>query len=70
MDLEHKFACLKRKFCGYKSCVVAFSGGQDSAFLLKACSLVLPKADILAVLAVSATYPKVELRKAEYWPKA
>jgi len=44
--------------------VVAFSGGQDSAFLLKVCSLVLPKANILAVTAVSATYPKDELRKA------
>lgn len=69
MTLEHKFACLKRKIYGYKSCVVAFSGGQDSAFLLKTCSLVLPKADILAVLAVSATYPKIELRKARVLAK-
>jgi len=69
MTLEHKFACLKRKIYGYKSCVVAFSGGQDSALLLKACSLVLPKTDILAVLSVSATYPKVELRKAKILAK-
>jgi pyridinium-3,5-biscarboxylic acid mononucleotide sulfurtransferase len=49
--------------------VVAFSGGQDSAFLLKACSLVLSKANILAVTAVSATYPKDELLKAKILAK-
>jgi len=49
--------------------VVAFSGGQDSALLLKICSLVLPKANILAVTAVSATYPKDELRKAKIMAK-
>jgi uncharacterized protein len=69
MTLERKLACLKRKISGYKSCVVAFSGGQDSAFLLKACSLVLPKTNILAVTAVSATYPKNELRKAKILAK-
>ncbi len=41
-----------------------FSGGQDSAFLLKICSLVLPFDKILAVTAVSATYPAVEIAKA------
>ena len=69
MDLQYKFACLKRKICGYKSCVIAFSGGQDSALLLKACSQVLPKANILAVTAVSATYPEDELRKARILAK-
>jgi len=65
MTLQRKLACLKRKILGYKSCLVAFSGGQDSAFLLKVCSLVLPKTNILAVTAVSATYPKDELPKAK-----
>ncbi|MDD5281269.1 MAG: ATP-dependent sacrificial sulfur transferase LarE [Candidatus Omnitrophica bacterium] len=69
MGLSYKFVCLKRKIRGYKSCVVAFSGGQDSAFLLKVCSLVLPKENILAVTAVSATYPKGELRKAKILAK-
>jgi len=69
MTLQHKLACLKRKISGYKSGVIAFSGGQDSALLLKVCSQVLPRADILAVTAVSATYPKDELRRQEYWPK-
>ena len=61
MSFQYKLACLKRLISKYKSCVVAFSGGQDSALLLKICSLVLPKANILAVTAVSATYPKGEL---------
>jgi len=69
MTLQHKLACLKSKICGYKSCVVAFSGGQDSALLLKVCSLVLPKTDILAVTAVSATYPEDELAKARILAK-
>ena len=49
--------------------MVAFSGGQDSALLLKVCSQILPKASILAVTAVSATYPKDELRKAKILAK-
>jgi len=69
MTLQHKLACLKRKISGYKSGVIAFSGGQDSALLLKVCSQVLPKAGILAVTAVSATYPKDELRKARILAK-
>ncbi|MDD5464822.1 MAG: ATP-dependent sacrificial sulfur transferase LarE [Candidatus Omnitrophica bacterium] len=69
MILRDKLDFLKRKICGYKSCVVAFSGGQDSAFLLKACSLALPADRILAVTAVSATYPQAELAKAKILAK-
>ena len=65
MTFKKKLSCLKRIISGYKSCVVAFSGGQDSAFLLKICSIVLPKCRCLAVTAVSATYPKAELAKAK-----
>ena len=56
---------LKRIISAYKSVVVAFSGGQDSAFLLKACTLVLAPDKVLAVTAVSATYPAGELIKAK-----
>lgn len=69
MTLQDKLDSLKRRICGYKSCVVAFSGGQDSAFLLKACSLALPADKILAVTAVSATYPEAELAKAKILAK-
>ena len=64
MSIANNLARLKRIISGYKSCVVAFSGGQDSAFLLKICSLVLEPDKILAVTAISATYPEAELAKA------
>jgi len=69
MSLQQKFARLKRIISGYRSCIVAFSGGVDSALLLKVCSLVLPRKEILAVTAVSATYPSGELVKAKVLAK-
>ncbi|MFA6357828.1 MAG: ATP-dependent sacrificial sulfur transferase LarE [Candidatus Omnitrophota bacterium] len=63
--LTKNLAVLKSIISKYQSCLVAFSGGQDSAFLLKVCSLVLPPDKILAVTAVSATYPESELAKAK-----
>ncbi len=45
--------------------MIAFSAGVDSTFLLKVAALVLPKKNILAVTATSATYPKQELKQAE-----
>ena len=69
MTLRNKLAQLKGIISGYKSCVVAFSGGQDSAFLLKICSMALPPEKILAVTAVSATYPEAELVKARILAK-
>ncbi len=65
MTLQSKLSSLKRKIYAYKSCLVAFSGGQDSAFLLKICSNVLKPDKLLAVTAVSETYPKAELAKAK-----
>jgi len=64
MALSKKLSSLKRIISKYKSCLVAFSGGVDSAFLLKACSMALPVNKILAVTAISATYPHTELAKA------
>ncbi|MDI6758857.1 MAG: ATP-dependent sacrificial sulfur transferase LarE [Candidatus Omnitrophota bacterium] len=43
------------------SVLIAFSGGVDSTFLLKAASLVLSQKNLLAVTASSAAYPKKEL---------
>lgn len=64
MTLQQKLARLKKIISRYNSCLVAFSGGVDSACLLKVASVVLPKDRILAVTADSATYPKVELLNA------
>jgi len=69
MIFEDKLERLKRIILAYQSTLVAFSGGQDSAFLLKVCTLVLPPDKILAVTAVSATYPKGELAKAKILAK-
>jgi len=69
MILQDKFSRLKRIISAYQSTLVAFSGGQDSAFLLKVCALVLPLNKILAVIAVSATYPQGELAKAKVLAK-
>ncbi|TAM37909.1 ATP-dependent sacrificial sulfur transferase LarE [bacterium] len=65
MTIQKKLASLKAIISGYGSCLVAFSGGQDSAFLLKICSMVLPKDKLLAVTAFSAAYPEIELQKAK-----
>ena len=65
MTVQKKLTSLKGIISGYGSCLVAFSGGLDSAFLLKVCSMVLPKDKILAVTAFSAAYPETELRQAK-----
>lgn len=69
MLLRDKLNRLRRIILGYKSTLVAFSGGQDSALLLKVCTLVLPPNKVLAVTAVSPTYPKEELVKARILAK-
>jgi uncharacterized protein len=57
-----KLTKLKKIIRRYGSCVIAFSGGVDSTFLLAAAAETLPKEKILAVTANSPTYPKEELR--------
>ena len=69
MTLQDKFARVKKIVLGFQSVIVAFSGGQDSALLLKICSLVLVPEKILAVTAISASYPKEELDKAKLLAK-
>jgi uncharacterized protein len=48
-----------------KSVVVAYSGGVDSAFLLKVAVDTLGRENVLAVTARSETYPLMEFKEAK-----
>jgi pyridinium-3,5-biscarboxylic acid mononucleotide sulfurtransferase len=61
MSLRQELKRLKNLIKEYDSCLVAFSGGVDSAFLLKIASEVIPRKNLLAVTATSCVYPKEEL---------
>lgn len=61
MLIDSKLLRLKEIISKMGSVLVAFSGGADSTFLLKAALLVLPKDKVLAVTADSLTYPREEL---------
>jgi uncharacterized protein len=56
-----KLTKLKNILSKIESCLIAYSGGVDSTFLLRIASEVLPKDKLLAVTADSETYPKEEL---------
>jgi uncharacterized protein len=56
-----KLKKLKKILNQMHSVLVAYSGGLDSTFLLKVASLVLAPDKVLAVTAVSPTYPYEEL---------
>jgi len=62
---SHKLENLRKILKELDSCMVAFSGGVDSSFLLKVASEVLEKDRVLAVSAKSETYPKEELECAK-----
>lgn len=59
-----KIGTLKKILKQLDSVVVAYSGGRDSAFLLKVAVDTLGKDNVIAVTARSATYPQSEYREA------
>jgi len=64
MNPEAKLSALRQNISRLNSVIIAFSGGVDSCFLLKVAQEQLgPK--VLAVTAVSETYPRQELLFAE-----
>lgn len=63
-QLQNKFVALQNLIQGLESALVAFSGGVDSTFLLKVCRDVLGEG-VVAVTAVSESYPAAELREAQ-----
>jgi uncharacterized protein len=63
-ELEQKFQRLKEEIRGFGSLAVAFSGGVDSTFLVRAAHDVLGD-HMMAVTARSESFPERELREAE-----
>ncbi|MFC1725488.1 ATP-dependent sacrificial sulfur transferase LarE [candidate division KSB1 bacterium] len=62
--IEDKFNRLKKILSEMESVLVAFSGGVDSTFLLKAAKDNLP-GKIMAVTAISASFTEKELKRAK-----
>ena len=64
IDVFRKYNLLKSRLKNFKSVVIAFSGGLDSSFLLKATVDVLGRR-VIAVTAVSADFPTGALAEAK-----
>ncbi|MEI6863016.1 MAG: TIGR00268 family protein, partial [Candidatus Omnitrophota bacterium] len=64
-----KLRKLKAILKNLRSVVVAFSGGLDSTFLLKAAIDTLGKGNVIAVTARSETYPSSEYKEARFLAK-
>jgi uncharacterized protein len=62
-SLDRKFARLKELLAAMDSVVIAFSGGVDSTFLLRAACDVLGTERVVALTATSPTYPESELEE-------
>lgn len=68
MTLEEKYTYLKKYIKELGSLAIAYSGGVDSTFLLKVAHDVLDD-EVIAITAISSTYPKREFEDAKRWIK-
>lgn len=64
-ELLNKYKKLQEILSGFKSVIVAYSGGLDSAFLLYAAVDTLGTEKVSAITADSPSYPRSELAKAK-----
>ena len=68
-NIEQKLSALNERLKSYEQVIIAFSGGVDSTFLAEAARRALGE-NVLAVTAISDSYPKREMQAAQDIAKA
>ncbi|MCX5781210.1 MAG: ATP-dependent sacrificial sulfur transferase LarE [Elusimicrobia bacterium] len=61
--MNKKLKLLKKILLKFKRMLIAYSGGVDSTFLLAVARKILEKNNVLAVTALSETYPKSDIKR-------
>jgi uncharacterized protein len=64
MDLQNKYILLQKILKSYGKVVIAYSGGVDSTFLLKAAVDTLNKENVQAVIATGTSLPDFQYKQA------